>query len=194
MFYSIQACILFHKNYSYAHCSINFFLYFSSLNLFLYPPNFFALLIQNYLKQLSLSFVTFSTICILRISFQLPCLVIYQLRRFSLFCNRKMIPIQVLRIAALFSILVFLYVGSIYIFCKGFLLSRVEIANVSQCPAKFSRSVPHKSDAAAGGSICEMDRPFRRIVLIIIDALRYDFVTCPSPLHTNPYFHNKVSA
>ena len=74
---------------------------------------------------------------------------------------------------------------AILIFTKGFLLKRVEVHDISSC-----RSPSHGKYEDI--PICWSGKSYKRAILVIIDALRYDFV---SKIEENPdpFFHNKLS-
>lgn len=62
-----------------------------------------------------------------------------------------------------------LHVLSIFLFIKGFLLTRFELPNISACDTgsdQIGRNV----------SGCWSDARYDRVVLVVLDALRYDFV------------------
>ncbi|KAK3097761.1 hypothetical protein FSP39_012915 [Pinctada imbricata] len=58
-----------------------------------------------------------------------------------------------------------------FIFAKGFLLKRVVVDRNSTCSVEFS----HRSDLH-GGKGCWMHGSFKKAIIIVIDALRYDFI------------------
>lgn len=70
---------------------------------------------------------------------------------------------------------------SVGVFLKGFLLTRLELPNVSGCrDPELSRSsqpeptLHQKNTSVSGG--CWTDKSFDRAAVVIVDALRYDFV------------------
>lgn len=70
--------------------------------------------------------------------------------------------------------LVFVHITGIYLFSRGFLLSRLALPNKSQEEqAQWNRSATHK-----------------RAVLLVIDALRFDFVSAHPPNPPSPNHHN----
>lgn len=73
-----------------------------------------------------------------------------------------------------FAILQFI---GVYLFSQGFLLSRQVLPNLAQC------------DLGNGASAC-MQPKFDKAVVLIIDALRFDFVVPVDEKHANPYYHN----
>ncbi|XP_059139424.1 GPI ethanolamine phosphate transferase 3-like [Physella acuta] len=79
------------------------------------------------------------------------------------------------------------------IFLKGFLLSRTAVETKSLCEVDFAlRAEDHSHHGSEG---CWMHGRFKRAIIIIIDALKYDFVLFNSSLHSNntPPFKNKLS-
>lgn len=75
------------------------------------------------------------------------------------------------------------------IFTKGFLLKRTVVNKTSECNVDFTiQSERHGEDG------CWMHRRYRRAVLIVIDALKYDFMLFNSSLadHTAQYYENKL--
>jgi GPI ethanolamine phosphate transferase 3 subunit O len=74
-----------------------------------------------------------------------------------------------------FSVLLYvltLHASTLYLFTRGFLLTRLSLPNISSC------------------STCTLPPTHSRLVLIIIDALRFDFLSpepAPSP---SPYYHH----
>lgn len=81
------------------------------------------------------------------------------------------------------------------VFCKGFLLKRVEIPEYSQCSPHLQQN--HSSRASYGGSdphtsCSSYPRRFKRVVWLLVDALRYDFVEYDDELHPVPVHRNKL--
>ena len=72
----------------------------------------------------------------------------------------------------------------IYFFTKGFLLARLVLDQKSECASPPIEVPSHKNG-------CWHPRTFDRAVVIIIDALRYDF-TVPSP-GSSHHFHNGLN-
>lgn len=86
------------------------------------------------------------------------------------------------RLMLYFSFLIFLYIGSLYLFCRGFLLSRFELSNISQCNSSnvnVPESFSHQSFNLSNKAFCNIDPTFTRVVILLVDALRYDFAACP---------------
>lgn len=81
------------------------------------------------------------------------------------------------------------------LFCKGFLLKRVVIPEYSQCAqnvTKNSNHRPSEKENAYGPSCNAYPRPFKRVVWLVIDALRYDFVVFDGTLHPCPVYRNRL--
>lgn len=97
-----------------------------------------------------------------------------------------------LKLLALFCAVSFLYVGGIYLFTRGFLLKRLVINEYSDCT-----EIPHLlSGQQQPGNIegCWLKRRHAKAVILIIDALRYDFALYNASVDERdalPY-HNKL--
>ncbi|XP_071502942.1 GPI ethanolamine phosphate transferase 3-like [Diadema antillarum] len=82
---------------------------------------------------------------------------------------------------ALFATLIwisFLYFAGMYLFTKGFLLTRVEIAEKSEneCSSHAGTSgTESASNRGQEGASCKQPVRFKRAIVLLIDALRYDF-------------------
>ena len=87
---------------------------------------------------------------------------------------------------------------AVLLFCKGFLLRRVVIPEYSNCSHSLSPSqLGSDRRAEAGGvqsgrSCHPLPRRFSRVVWLLIDALRYDFVEYDSTLDPVPVYRNKL--
>lgn len=81
------------------------------------------------------------------------------------------------------------------VFCEGFLLKRVEIPEYSQCTS-HSRSdfsfKHHATDRDARSSCTGYPRRFKRVLWLLIDALRYDFLVYDDDLDPVPVYRNKL--
>jgi len=75
----------------------------------------------------------------------------------------------VLRIA----LLLVVYTVGIFLFTRGFLLTRVALSTNSSCDQAGNSTTP---TAGSSNRSCSGDPRFRRAMLIVIDALRFDFV------------------
>ncbi|KAH8431330.1 mannose-ethanolamine phosphotransferase GPI13 [Aspergillus melleus] len=76
-----------------------------------------------------------------------------------------------------------LHVAGIYFFTKGFLLTRMVLENKSSCDLlPFDDALPN-AKAGRGGDGCWHPKSFDKAIVIIIDALRYDFTVpfAPTP-------------
>lgn len=88
---------------------------------------------------------------------------------------------------------------AVLLFCKGFLLRRVVIPEYSNCSQSLSQSElswDHDADTDEAGlrrSCHPLPRKFKRVVWLLIDALRYDFAeydnSAPDPV---PVYRNKL--
>lgn len=72
--------------------------------------------------------------------------------------------------------ILFLHVAGIYLFTRGFLLTRM--------------ALPDISDSCAN---CTLPATHDRLVLLIIDALRFDFVSPAPPEPHSPYHHSVLT-
>ena len=70
-----------------------------------------------------------------------------------------------------------LHVIGIYLFTRGFLLSRLSLPTVSSCPNKN----------------CTLYPTHKRAVVLIIDALRFDFISLNTPQPPSPFHHDVLS-
>ncbi|XP_053264491.1 GPI ethanolamine phosphate transferase 3 [Podarcis raffonei] len=83
----------------------------------------------------------------------------------------------------------FLFFSAIGLFTSGFLLMRVELANHSSCSDPLAASLP---GARAPLGSCWLPRRFPKAVLVIIDALKFEFAQYdPSRREPRPY-ENKL--
>ncbi|MCJ1473004.1 mannose-ethanolamine phosphotransferase gpi13 [Lambiella insularis] len=92
-----------------------------------------------------------------------------------------------LLVVAFFLWILYVHILGIYFFTKGFLLTRLVLDYKSECSVP-PLDVPHKSSPTDG---CWHPKYFQKAIIIIIDALRYDF-TIPNrgePQH----FHNALT-
>ncbi|CAL1702838.1 unnamed protein product [Somion occarium] len=67
----------------------------------------------------------------------------------------------------------------IWLFTRGFLLTRLALSEVNSCDV----SDPN----------CTLSPSYKRMVFLIIDALRFDFISPDPPLPSSPYYHNVLS-
>ena len=86
---------------------------------------------------------------------------------------------------------------ALLLFCKGFLLRRVVIPEYSNCslghPAPSERDWSRQRTQIESQSCYPHPRRFRRVVWLLIDALRYDFLEYdPSLDPSPPVFRNKL--
>ncbi|KZT01963.1 uncharacterized protein LAESUDRAFT_717145 [Laetiporus sulphureus 93-53] len=71
----------------------------------------------------------------------------------------------------------FVHLAGIYLYTRGFLLTRLSLSERSGCE---------------DGS-CTLQPTHKRAVVLIIDALRFDFVSPDPPQPPSPYYHNVVT-
>ena len=91
---------------------------------------------------------------------------------------------------------------AVLLFCKGFLLRRVVIPEYSNCAhghnstvldANQHRLIPEAWSDGQNGQSCHIhSRKFKRVVWLLIDALRYDFAEYDSTLDPVPVYRNKL--
>ena len=87
--------------------------------------------------------------------------------------------VTVFRTSWILLYLVFLHFVGIYLFTRGFLLSRLSLSTFAAC-----------SDST---SPCTLHPTHKRAVLLIIDALRFDFLSPHPPEPHSPYHHNVLT-
>ena len=93
------------------------------------------------------------------------------------------------------------HVVAVLLFCKGFLLRRVVIPEYSNCTqqrhstqhAQNEPTLGEFDDVSELGPSCNIyPRKFKRVVWLLVDALRYDFVKYDSTLDPVPVYRNKL--
>jgi phosphatidylinositol glycan class O len=91
-----------------------------------------------------------------------------------------------IRNATLLLSLIFIFAVGLLVFCKGFLLKRIEVPHHSKC-------MPHSADAKEKHTCTEYPRKFKRVVWLLIDALRHDFTVYDDTLDPDPpLYRNKL--
>lgn len=83
-----------------------------------------------------------------------------------------------LKAPAIVALLTLAHAAAIVVFSKGFLLNRVELPQRSSCSdyaSGWRMAESGKGDATTSSGSC-VTAPFDRTVLLVLDALRYDFV------------------
>ena len=92
----------------------------------------------------------------------------------------------------LFLVLLIHAVG-ILLFCKGYLLKRIELHQYSDCSKPSLSTLNHVLAKSADESCNGAPRRFKRAVWLLIDALRYDFMVYDDRLDPNPpLYRNKM--
>ncbi|KAI9864579.1 MAG: mannose-ethanolamine phosphotransferase gpi13 [Trichoglossum hirsutum] len=88
----------------------------------------------------------------------------------------------------------FLHASGIYFFTKGFLLTRLVLDHKSRCNAP-PIELPNDYDYGSPSNGCWHPKTFDKAVIIIVDALRYDFTVPFSGTNTEApqHFHNALS-
>ncbi|KAG7400471.1 hypothetical protein PHYBOEH_005499 [Phytophthora boehmeriae] len=100
------------------------------------------------------------------------------------------------------SALLALHAAALYLFTTGFFLTRFEVPDLSSChasPSDGSATSAHlrgglgssnaDADAAEG---CWMPRRFRRVVFVVIDALRFDFAASGSAAKRSTFYSGRL--
>ncbi|EGP90225.1 uncharacterized protein MYCGRDRAFT_69132 [Zymoseptoria tritici IPO323] len=93
-----------------------------------------------------------------------------------------------LLVVAFFFLIFIFHALAIYLFCSGFLLSRLVLPNRSEC------AVPPTDLATIPDTGCWHPQSFPKAVIIVIDALRYDFTIPHANSTSSPHqhFHNAL--
>lgn len=78
---------------------------------------------------------------------------------------------------AVLSWVFFIQMAGLYLFTRGFLLTRMALPNISTC---------------TDGS-CTLNATHQRVVLLVIDALRFDFVSPHPPDPRSPFHHDVLT-
>ncbi|PHH80226.1 hypothetical protein CDD80_2427 [Ophiocordyceps camponoti-rufipedis] len=84
--------------------------------------------------------------------------------------------------------LLFIHAGAIWLFASGFLLTRLVLEQKSECGSPPTNSSLAPLDVELG---CWHPKKFERAVIIVIDALRYDF-TIPTTSDDTRHYHNAL--
>ncbi|KAF2722073.1 hypothetical protein K431DRAFT_345816 [Polychaeton citri CBS 116435] len=98
-------------------------------------------------------------------------------------------------VVAFFCLVILFHVFGLYLFCSGFLLSRLVLNDKSQCavpPAVLDNNVHTPGSFDTG---CWHPKSFDKAVVIVIDALRYDFTVPFQPQYENEpphHFHDAL--
>ncbi|KAG0250824.1 mannose-ethanolamine phosphotransferase gpi13 [Mortierella polycephala] len=100
------------------------------------------------------------------------------------------------RLAKLLLWVFLVHVGAIYLFTRGFLLSRSVLDPKSECNnTNIDESILNHHHHAQGAKDCWYPQQYKKAVVIVIDALRFDFVVPHNDLSDNeqePYYLNKL--
>ncbi|KAF9916017.1 mannose-ethanolamine phosphotransferase gpi13 [Lobosporangium transversale] len=115
--------------------------------------------------------------------------------------NKERLPST--RLAKLLLWVLLIHVGAIYLFTRGFLLSRSVLDSKSECnntvvDESFYDDAYFRTHSNGNGNECWYPQQYKKAVIIVIDALRFDFVVPHHELHENdqrePYYINKLPA
>ncbi|KAJ9642025.1 mannose-ethanolamine phosphotransferase gpi13 [Coniosporium tulheliwenetii] len=100
---------------------------------------------------------------------------------------------SLLRLIGFLSLIFLLHVSGIYLFTSGFLLTRLVLDNKSDCAVLPTDVEVYRPGSPATG--CWHPKTFEKAVVIIVDALRYDFTVPfnPASADSQPHhFHNAL--
>ncbi|KDQ20096.1 hypothetical protein BOTBODRAFT_102009 [Botryobasidium botryosum FD-172 SS1] len=81
--------------------------------------------------------------------------------------------------ALVLSWVLFVHSAGLFLFTRGFLLTRLSLEDLSTCPAS--------------GSPCTLPPQHQKAVILIIDALRFDFISPHPPSPPSPNFHHVLT-
>lgn len=73
----------------------------------------------------------------------------------------------------------FIHLAGLYLFTSGFLLTRLSLSQTNSCSQNLTE--------------CTIPATQPRLVFLVIDALRFDFISPSPPLPTSPYHHNVLT-
>lgn len=97
------------------------------------------------------------------------------------YSNLPLLAGMVFRTSWIVVYLALLHLVGIYLFTRGFLLSRLSLSTVSEC-SSTSAELP-----------CTLPRTHKRAVFLVIDSLRFDFLSPHPPEPHSPYHHNVLN-
>ncbi|KAE8153548.1 alkaline-phosphatase-like protein [Aspergillus avenaceus] len=106
-----------------------------------------------------------------------------------------------MRIPVLFLWVMLIHIAGLHFFTKGFLLSRWILESKSQCsfpPIETGHHCVQVGAPLLTDSVCWMPKSFDRAIILVIDALRYDFTIpsrhlTPTGKQTNKPFHDSLT-
>lgn len=101
--------------------------------------------------------------------------------------KRKPTDVAILKFIAILFFFLVLHVTGIYFFTRGFLLTRLVLDAKSSCSAPPVDFAPTDQ-----GEECWYPQQFKKAIIILIDALRYDFVV-PYPPSQAEWYHNALT-
>ena len=100
--------------------------------------------------------------------------------------QRKPTDFAILKFISILSFFLILHIGGIYYFTRGFLLTRLVLDAKSTC------SAPPVDLPASERGECWYPQQFKKAIVVVIDALRYDF-TIPYPEVQAEWYHNALT-
>ena len=92
----------------------------------------------------------------------------------------------ILKFIAILVFFLALHISGIYFFTRGFLLTRLVLDAKSNCSTP---PVPNHSPPSQHQDQCWYPQQFKKAIIVLIDALRYDF-TVPYPASEAEWYHN----
>ncbi|KAF2878340.1 hypothetical protein BDV95DRAFT_673607 [Massariosphaeria phaeospora] len=96
-------------------------------------------------------------------------------------------------LVAFFTWILFLHILGIYLFTSGFLLTRLVLEHKSECSVQpIDTARPYTVGSSEAG--CWHPKTFEKAIVILVDALRYDFTTPfrPDGSEQPHHFHNAI--
>lgn len=116
----------------------------------------------------------------------------YRLRRY-LHTLPFLSPIPLVVFALLF--LASLHIAALALFTRGFLLNRQALTNINDC-VPLSPSLPgspHNDDISRLDASCTLPSTHSKVIFLVVDALRADFVFPVDSTFANPFHHNHIT-
>lgn len=98
-------------------------------------------------------------------------------------------PFSIRSFCCLFTLCIWIFVihlSGLYLFTRGFLLTRLVLDNKSSCAAS---PLPE----GKGETSCWTEPAFKKSIFIVVDALRFDFII-PLEGQTDPHHHNHLTS
>jgi phosphatidylinositol glycan class O len=99
--------------------------------------------------------------------------------------QRKPTDLAILKFILVLLFFLAAHTAGIYFFTRGFLLTRLVLSEKSNC------TLPPVALSTHGQGECWYPQQFSKAIIVLIDALRYDF-TVPFPAESAEHFHNAL--